>query len=73
MSRMTTGTENVVLFTKYNVLFIVVFAIVCTICGCAAGLGSILEGLNILDHTQFLDHIKSSPISQSIKSKLRNL
>ena len=73
MSRMTTETENVVLFTKYNVPFIVAFAIVCTICGSAAGLGSILEGLNILDHTQFFDHIKSSPISQSIKGKLRNL
>ena len=73
MSKMTTGTENVVLFIKYNVLLIVVFDIVCTICGSAAGLASILETLNILDHTQVLDYIKSSPISQSIKGKLRNL
>ena len=72
MSKMTTGTGNVVLFIEYNVLFIIVFAIACTICGSVVGLAFILETLHILDHTQFFDHIKSSSISQSIKGKLRS-
>ena len=39
MGKITTGTENVMLFAKYNVLVVsFFFAIACTICESADGL-----------------------------------
>lgn len=70
---MTSGTESVVLFIKHNILVAVAaFARAYAIYGSAAGLVSFLEVLNFSDHIQFFGYVKSNPISQSIKSKLKD-
>ena len=67
--KVTTGTKNFALFIRNVALF----AVAVTSYSTGSVFGTALDVLDILDITQYLDHDKSSSISQLIKGKWRDL